>query len=195
MPSEGDMVEAAAAAWGVAVRASRTCLERGPDMRTTATPAGPALPVDRANIVSSEEEEEEEEDAVSAAADVDENGDVDAKADDTVDGPALNTVANADDAVDAPPLNAAADDNDDDDLLNAGAVENGPVSADVARNADGDVFGDANADAVKCGGGASPAAPTAPAAEAFARHTSLPLVPPVRRSGCAMLLLRWWRRQ
>lgn len=66
--NEGDMILAMAVVAGVAVRASRTCLDRGPDMRTTATPAGPALPVDRAKIVSSEEEEEEAVDAVVAVA-------------------------------------------------------------------------------------------------------------------------------
>lgn len=46
-----------AGAWPVPpqVRASKTCADCTPEMRTTATPAGPALPVARAKIVSSED--------------------------------------------------------------------------------------------------------------------------------------------
>lgn len=40
-----------------AVKVSRTRPDPGPDIRTTATPAGPAFPVDRAKIVSSLEAE------------------------------------------------------------------------------------------------------------------------------------------
>lgn len=42
------------------MRASKAWAERGPDTRTTATPAGPALPVASAKIVSWEEEVEVE---------------------------------------------------------------------------------------------------------------------------------------
>lgn len=42
-------------AWS-AVSASKTCADRGPETRTTATPAGPALPVASAKIVSSDDD-------------------------------------------------------------------------------------------------------------------------------------------
>ena len=106
----------AAAVAGAAVRASRTCLDRGPDMRTTATPAGPALPVDRAKMVSSEEGEE---DAIDAA-----DGDGDANAVDVNDDRGVNADA-AGNAVNAAgaddPANAANADGDLAVDANAGA--------------------------------------------------------------------------